>query len=92
MKKIFIEIWKERPHVSQLSGKPLHPMGHLKWHWQFAHILGKNVAPSWKENKDNILLVLPDEHENQEQWPEFMELKEAKMKEYFELKKKGIIK
>jgi hypothetical protein len=92
MRKIFIEIWNERPHVSELSGKELLPIGHPQWHWQFAHILGKNVAPSWKYNKDNILLVLPEEHENQETYLKFMALKAVKMEDYFNLKRKGIIK
>ena len=92
MKKIFNEIWEEREHVSEISGKSLLPKGHPQWHWQFAHILGKNVAPSWKENKENIMLMLPSEHENQEQYPKFIDIREQRRTEYFELKKLGLIK
>lgn len=65
-KQLFEEIWEERPHVSELTGKRLLPKGHPMWHWQFAHILPKGSYPLWKLQKENIMLMTPDEHENQE--------------------------
>jgi len=57
---IFMEIWKERPHKSELSGKPLHilKVSH------FAHILSKaqNKYPKYKYFKKNIWLLTEEEH------------------------------
>lgn len=61
-KKVFEEIWGERPHVSQVSGKPLLPEYHKLWHWQFAHCRSKGADSSNRLNKDNILLMTWDEH------------------------------
>lgn len=59
---MFLRIWEERPHFSEVSGKPLLPMGAEMWHWQFAHILPKGAYPRYKLNPDNIILLTPDEH------------------------------
>ena len=61
-KEMFLEIWNERPQVSEISGKPLLPIGHIQWHWQFMHILSKGNYPSMKLSKENIMLATPDEH------------------------------
>jgi len=58
-KKMFIEIWKERPHVSELSGEYL---GDEMNAWFFAHILGKGAYPHLKLVKENIMLVTQAEH------------------------------
>jgi len=70
-KELFNKIWEERPHVSEVSGKPLLPKGHSQWHWQFAHVLSKGAFPSYKFNPDNIMLMLPEEHEKQEMYSAF---------------------
>jgi len=62
-KDVFENIWEQRKHVSQLSGKPLYPKGHEFWHWQFAHLLSKGAYPSLRHDERNILLVTPKEHE-----------------------------
>lgn len=90
MLELFKEIWEERPHVSEASGKRLFPMGHPLWHWQFCHILGKNVAPAYKHRKENIMLMLPEEHENQERIVPFMQRKEKLKAKYFEERRKRI--
>ena len=54
--QMFKEIWEERPHVSELSGKPLLPIGHFQWHWQFLHVLPKGSYPHYKLKKENIVL------------------------------------
>ena len=33
--EMFLHIWSTRPHVSELTGKPLLHIGHFKWGWQF---------------------------------------------------------
>jgi hypothetical protein len=71
--QMFNWIWENRPHVSELSGKPLYPKSYFRWHWQFLHVLGKQRYPDQKLNPDNIMLALPDEHEKQEQYPKFKE-------------------
>lgn len=86
MKKLFIEIWNEREHVSYLTGKPLLPIGHPKWHWQFLHVLSKTHYTRWKKEKKNIILALPDEHEKQETFTKFIELREKLKIEYFKEK------
>lgn len=83
MKKLFLEIWNEREHVSYLTGEPLLPYGHPKWHWQFLHVLSKNHYTRWKTNKKNIILALPKEHEKQESFPKFIELRDRLKQEYF---------
>jgi len=83
--KLFREIWEEREKVSEISGKPLLWPGNSKWHWQFAHVLGKQAYPKFNDRKENIMLMLPEEHENQESFQVFRdrrdELKEAYYKE-----------
>lgn len=54
----FKEIWDERPHISEVSGRTLpafHPI-------LFSHIISKGAAPSLKFRKDNIMLMTSDEH------------------------------
>lgn len=81
--KMFNEIWNERPHVSELTGEPLLPKGHIRWHWQFAHVLNKGRFPSMRLRKDNILLCLPDEQMIQDRFEIFTERKEQLLKETY---------
>lgn len=87
MLDLFNEIWEERPHVSEASKKPLLPKSHPQWHWQFCHVLGKNVAPRYKYKKENIMLLLPEEHEIQERLVPFMQRKEKLKEQYFKERK-----
>lgn len=82
--EMFNWIWENRPHKSEISGKPLHRKGHLMWHWQFAHILGKQAYPGYKLNPDNIMLMLPEEHHKQESFPYFIEKKEELIQKYYQ--------
>lgn len=67
----FRGIWKERPHVSEISGLPLIPMpddwtdeAHVRaWLAQFSHVLPKGAYRRFKDRKDNILLKTGQEHE-----------------------------
>ena len=83
-KQLFKEIWQERPHISEISGKPLYPIEHSQWHWQFAHVLNKGRYTKWKLEKRNIMLMLPEEHENQESYPYFQDRKQELKREYYE--------
>lgn len=85
--EMFEEIWAEREHVSELSGKPLLPKGHCQWHWQFLHVLSKSSYPSYRLNKDNIMLGLPEEHAIQERFPIFVEKRDKLRREYHEYRK-----
>ena len=86
-KQLFDYVWRTRDHVSEVSGKPLHPKGHWQWHWQFAHVLSKGTYPSFKLNPDNIMLMLPEEHESQERYELFNERKKALQRIYYESRK-----
>jgi len=86
-KELFEFVWATRDHVSEVSGKPLLPRHHYQWHWQFAHILSKGQYPSFKLNPDNIMLMLPGEHEKQERYDLFNERKEALKLIYYESRK-----
>lgn len=58
--KIFEEIWNERPHVSQISGEPIHEPMPIN----FLHVLakGQNKYPKFILNKQNIILGTDAEH------------------------------
>lgn len=58
-KDFFMEIWDERPHVSEVSGEPLgeEPLAQF-----FSHVLGKGAHPEFKFDKRNIMLMTFDEH------------------------------
>lgn len=81
--KLFNEIWNDREHFSEFTGKPLLPKGHLKWHWQFAHVLNKGRFPSMRLRKDNIFLCLPDEQMIQDRFEVFTERKEKLLIEIY---------
>ena len=81
--EVFDFIWNTRDHVSEISGERLPNKGSWQWHWVFGHILSKGSYPKWKLNPDNIMLMLPSEHENQEQYPEFIAKREELKTEYY---------
>lgn len=57
----FLKIWGERPHVSEVSGKPL---GNVLKPIFFSHLLSKSPSayPKYKLNPENIMLKTADEH------------------------------
>ena len=83
-KQMFQQIWNDREHVSEVSGRPLLPQGHPQWHWQFAHVLSKGAFPRYKLNPNNIMLMLPEEHERQEQFDAFQRKKDELKRKYHE--------
>lgn len=79
---LFRHVWETRPHVSELSGKPLLPPGHWQHHWQYLHVLGGNY-PHYKLESRNVLLGLPEEHQNQNQYEVFNQKTEELKREYY---------
>ena len=57
--KVFKEIWAERLHVSEISGRFLPFPAHAKWIWCFSHILPKGNYPELRLDKSNIVLMAP---------------------------------
>lgn len=81
--KIFKEIWNEREHVSQVSGKHL---GEFNVCF-FSHILNKGHYPRFRLDKRNIVLKTTKEHQSWEtRRHELKELEEWKW--VFELRDK----
>jgi hypothetical protein len=81
--QLFSEIWDEREHVSELSGKPLLPKGDMRWHHQFLHVLSRGTYVAYKFRKENIMLALPEEHAIQERYPKFKERFEELRSQYY---------
>ena len=61
--EMFITIWRESNKKSELSKRDLQKFyGTDFWYNCFAHILAKATYPRWKLNRDNIMLLHPEEH------------------------------
>ena len=82
-KELFNHIWNTREHRSELTGKPLYNTNHSQWHWQFLHVLPKGSYPKYKLNPDNIMLALPEEHQNQNKYDKFKEKYEELRRQYY---------
>jgi hypothetical protein len=82
-KQLFEHIWETRPHVSEISGKPLLSGNHYQFMWQFAHILSKQAYPEYKLLEENIMLMLPDEHAKQESFEIFQDRKQELKEKYY---------
>ncbi len=63
MRNLFLEIWKERKHYSEVSGDYL---GKEALSTFFHHILPKSKYPDAGYDKSNIILLTLDEHTNVE--------------------------
>lgn len=86
-KEVFLQIWNERPHVSQVSGDPLGEEPNV---WFFAHLLGKKAYPKFRLKKQAIYLMTPDEHYEYDhgspegsEWDKVFELKDQLKIEYY---------
>lgn len=61
---VFLEIWNERHHVSEISGQHLiHNKSSVFWINQFFHILPKSIYKKAKLSKENIILTTWQEHD-----------------------------
>lgn len=63
MFEFFLDIWKKRPHKSEISGEYL---GKEPLSVYFHHILPKNKYPEACFDEENIILLTFDEHQNVE--------------------------
>lgn len=59
MKNLFLEIWKRKPHKSEVSGSYL---GKEPLTTFFHHILPKSKYPQAALDEQNIILLTPEEH------------------------------
>ena len=70
----FEEIWKERPHICEVTGANL---GRIPNSMYFHHILPKNKYPDFEFKKDNIIILHPNVHAsvemNMNKYPEINE-------------------
>lgn len=55
---VFLEIWNERPHMSEISGRYIREFSP----YCFSHVLTKGSHPEMRLNKLNIVIVTPQEH------------------------------
>lgn len=62
---LFLEIWNEREHKSEISGIPLKEPLSIYFH----HILPKRKYKKAALDKNNIILLTWDEHDNVEKNP-----------------------
>jgi hypothetical protein len=63
MHLFFMDVWKKRKHVSEVSGTPL---GKEAMSTFFHHILPKSKYPEVAYDESNIILLTLDEHTNVE--------------------------
>lgn len=56
--QLFIQIWNERPHLSEVSGLPLKQFNIC----YFSHVLSKGAYPKYRLKKENIILKTMREH------------------------------
>lgn len=63
MREFFLNIWKRRLHISEVSGTYL---GKEPLTVFFHHILPKEKYPQAKYDEENIILLTLDEHTNVE--------------------------
>ena len=62
--EFFFEIWKERPHKSEISGDKIYGVILTIY---FHHILPKSKYPQAEFDKENIILITFEEHQKVEQ-------------------------
>lgn len=63
IRRMFMNIWKSKPHFSELSGASL---GREPFSTFFHHILPKSKHPEAALDPENIILLTPEEHDNVE--------------------------
>lgn len=59
MQTFFLQIWKKRPHYSEVSGDSL---GKEPLHIFFHHILSKEKYPEAELDQENVILLTLEEH------------------------------
>lgn len=84
IQSVFMDIWLERPHKSEVSGRWL---GKEALSVFFHHILPKEKYPNAMFDAENIILLTFDEHTKVEQDPSFYEevnKRRVKLKEKYD--------
>ena len=66
MQQFFLQIWKKRPHKSEVSGASL---GSEALSTYFHHILPKSKYPEASLDQENIILLTWEEHDQVEMDP-----------------------
>lgn len=56
--ELFKQIWRDRPHKSQVSGAPISEFSPVI----FSHILSKGAYPGFRLYRKNIWIITPGEH------------------------------
>lgn len=59
MRDFFIQLWRERPHYSYVSGKFL---GHEPLTYFFSHVLSRGSHPEASLDPENIVFMTLEEH------------------------------
>ena len=77
----YMEIWRQREHKSELSGKPLGKEANSTY---FHHILSKRKHPDRILDAANIILLTFEEHEKVENDPLYFEEINRRRKELLE--------
>lgn len=83
MRAFFLEIWKKRQHLSEVSGLPLvgEPLSTY-----FHHILPKEKYPEASLDEENIILLTLNEHDQVEsdiyRYEEINQRRETLLKKY----------
>jgi hypothetical protein len=90
MQQFFLQLWKNKPHYSEISGKYL---GNEPKTTYFHHILPKNKYPELAFDEENIILLTFEEHQMVEmdmyKYEEVNRRREQLIKKY-EFCKKGV--
>lgn len=90
-KELFLQIWRERPHISAINGEPL---GDEPNTYNFMHVLSKKAYPDFRLKNENIVLATFDQHyyydsggtphpEDIEGWKKIAALQEKLKIEYY---------
>ncbi len=91
--KFYKEIWRTRPHVSEVSGADL-PARMERWF--MSHILPKKLYPHYRHNPENILLMTKAEHTmwdhgipHGDKWQKVKDLRDRLRDEYNQKERDG---
>jgi hypothetical protein len=61
--RLFKALYAEMDGVSEISGLPLLPPDHPKFHYQGSHLLPKGTYPEFRLDPRNVVMCTPEEHQ-----------------------------
>ena len=83
LRELYLAIWKERKHISELSGTPIYGEPLTIY---FHHVLEKSKFSEASLDRDNIILILFEEHQKVHSdptfYPEINRRREILLKKY----------